>query len=169
MFVFLQQIDWLGFHTVYCIFSYKIRIYTPFILIIRYSLHLFNIEIYFSSKCEKEQDKSNTSHSLSPWNPSRLSSLIATWVVLQPGLTFSSIAPLYTTPKPPSPRIKSGRKRLVAILISSYVKMSTLLYPGLSRKSLTFLGADRVLLVLLSGLDDVVDASPTGYHYFNKK
>jgi hypothetical protein len=56
-----------------------------------------------------------------PWNPSGLSFLTAT-TIPDPGFeavnVFSSIHPLKTQPKPPSPRRLSGRKFLVALFSS---------------------------------------------------
>lgn len=70
---------------------------------------------------EKWLGKLQTSHSLWPWSPSWLRVFTAT-VSPVPGFTgavpFSSIHPLNTQPKPPSPRRLSGLKFLVANLRS---------------------------------------------------
>lgn len=62
-----------------------------------------------------------TSHSLWPWNPSWLSFFTAITMPV-PALDalseLSSIQPLKTEPKPPSPSTLSGRKFLVAVLSS---------------------------------------------------
>lgn len=67
----------------------------------------------------------HTSHSLWPWKLSSFSILIATTMPL-PGLVgarvFSSIHPLKTHPKPPSPRRLLERKFFVAILRSLKLK-----------------------------------------------
>lgn len=67
-----------------------------------------------------------TNHSLWPWNPSWLSLFTAT-TMPAPGLVamseFSSIHPLKTEPKPPSPNTLSGRKFLVAVLSSLKPKL----------------------------------------------
>lgn len=66
-----------------------------------------------------------TSHSRWPWKPSWLSRFTAITMPV-PGLVgakvCSSIHPLNTVPKPPSPNILSGRKFLVAIFSSLKVK-----------------------------------------------
>lgn len=66
-----------------------------------------------------------TSHSLWPWNPSWLSLLTAI-TMPEPGLVgvseCSSIHPLKTDPKPPSPSTLSGRKFLVAVFSSLKLK-----------------------------------------------
>lgn len=98
---------------------------------------------YYVSK-EKLWNR-NTSHSLSPWNPSLFSSFTATRVDSNPGLTFSSITPLYTIPKPPSPRIWSGLKYLVAALSSLYVNLLTPPYSAMSLKSSISFGGGRRL------------------------
>lgn len=62
-----------------------------------------------------------TTHSLWPWRPSGFKLLTAT-VVPEPGFAgavpFSSIHPLNTYPKPPSPRMLSGLKFPVAAFSS---------------------------------------------------
>lgn len=45
-----------------------------------------------------------TSHSLWPWEPSKSRSLTATGWAFKPGLSLSSMNPLWTGPNPPSPR-----------------------------------------------------------------
>lgn len=67
----------------------------------------------------------HTSHSLWPWKLSGLSFLMATTIPL-PGLVgtnvLSSIHPLKTNPKPPSPIRLSERKFLVAFFKSLKLK-----------------------------------------------
>lgn len=67
-----------------------------------------------------------TNHSLWPWRPSWLSLFTAITMPV-PGLAAvnecSSIHPLKTQPKPPSPNTLSGRKFLVAVLRLLKVKL----------------------------------------------
>lgn len=80
----------------------------------------------FPNPCTRRSLKQLTNHSLWPCRPSWLSLLTAT-TIPEPGLDAvrvrSSIHPLNTEPKPPSPTTLSGRKFLVAALSSLKLKL----------------------------------------------
>lgn len=97
----------------------------------------------FSSYLQNyEGENGLTNHSLCPWKPSWLSLFTAITSPV-PGLAAvnecSSIHPLKTEPKPPSPKTLSGRKFLVAVLRSEKLKLFRLedckIWPSVRRAS----------------------------------
>ena len=91
-----------------------------------------------------------TNHSLWPWKLSVLSRFTAITMPV-PGLVavyeFSSIHPLNTAPKPPSPSTLSGRKFRVAALRSEKLKPFKLGDCKISPSLLGVKGADETLLL----------------------
>ena len=81
-----------------------------------------------SNKCNRSWWGAPTTHSLCPWKLSSLSFFTAT-IIPVPGFTGasvrSSIHPLKTEPKPPSPRRLSGLKFLVEPFSSLKVNFRT--------------------------------------------
>ena len=110
--------------------------------------HLWKLQI-----SQRRADVILTNHSLWPWKPSWLSFFTAMTMPV-PGLAavnaFSSIHPLKTQPKPPSPNTLSGRKFLVAVLSSLKKKLFKLEDCKISPSVLGVVGteADETLLLL---------------------
>lgn len=73
-----------------------------------------------------KNEQTLTCHSFSPWELSELAFLTATAIptpTLDGAYVFSSIHPLKTLPKPPSPKTVSGLKFLVALFSSANVNI----------------------------------------------